>query len=199
MSVEKKVQEALRLLKEAGCLDMVREEALGPLWPARRAASGMSPRKSTGVKTGQRDLGRAWAARRPRDEENVGPRAASWMASRTDSEEDYCKVMVVQKGWRGGVGIAPAAAAASQERRPNLTKQEWFGPSRVLLPSLYISQPKATNVFPLPLPSLRILPVTITPKAANVRICLRHSGAFKLSKFAIKLFDQTYTAQKLEV
>ncbi|KAJ1136507.1 hypothetical protein NDU88_002922 [Pleurodeles waltl] len=37
ISAEKKVLEALRLLKEAGRLDMVREEALGPLRPARRA------------------------------------------------------------------------------------------------------------------------------------------------------------------
>ncbi|KAJ1160711.1 hypothetical protein NDU88_001204 [Pleurodeles waltl] len=36
-----KVQAALRLLKKACRLDIVRKGALGSLWPARRAASGV--------------------------------------------------------------------------------------------------------------------------------------------------------------
>ncbi|KAJ1123533.1 hypothetical protein NDU88_002002 [Pleurodeles waltl] len=42
MALEDKVQVALRLLREAGCLDMVREGVLSPLRPARRAASGVA-------------------------------------------------------------------------------------------------------------------------------------------------------------
>ncbi|KAJ1129019.1 hypothetical protein NDU88_007390 [Pleurodeles waltl] len=39
MAVEVKVQEALRLLQEAGRMDLVRVEVVGALWPVRRAAS----------------------------------------------------------------------------------------------------------------------------------------------------------------
>ncbi|KAJ1091297.1 hypothetical protein NDU88_004424 [Pleurodeles waltl] len=41
MAAEAKVQEALRLLQEAGRLDLVRAEVVGALWPARRAANGV--------------------------------------------------------------------------------------------------------------------------------------------------------------
>ncbi|KAJ1165020.1 hypothetical protein NDU88_005450 [Pleurodeles waltl] len=42
MSAEGKVKEALQLLQEAGHLEMLREEALSALRPARRAASGVA-------------------------------------------------------------------------------------------------------------------------------------------------------------
>ncbi|KAJ1123420.1 hypothetical protein NDU88_001889 [Pleurodeles waltl] len=72
-----------------------------------------------GSKTGQRDLGRAGAARRPQEEEKVGHRVASWMAAKNRAEEKVGEVMVAQRRGRSRVGVAPPAAATSVERRPN--------------------------------------------------------------------------------
>ncbi|KAJ1123423.1 hypothetical protein NDU88_001892 [Pleurodeles waltl] len=58
MAAEVKVQQALRLLEEAGRLDLVRPGAAAAAWPARKAASGVAaavmacspPRRITGAK-----------------------------------------------------------------------------------------------------------------------------------------------------
>ncbi|KAJ1097491.1 hypothetical protein NDU88_002609 [Pleurodeles waltl] len=60
MSAEAKVQEALALLKQASRMDLIREEALAPRRPSRRASAGVAaavaacspPRAASGVQVG---------------------------------------------------------------------------------------------------------------------------------------------------
>ncbi|KAJ1191129.1 hypothetical protein NDU88_000445 [Pleurodeles waltl] len=67
MSSEDKVQAALRLLTEAGRLDMLKEGVIGPSRPARRASSGVvavvlacSPPRALAVRQAVSGRGRCW-------------------------------------------------------------------------------------------------------------------------------------------
>ncbi|KAJ1135959.1 hypothetical protein NDU88_002388 [Pleurodeles waltl] len=52
------------------------------------------------------------------------------MAARKKSDGEVDEVMVVPRGGQSRVDIAPPAAAASLERRPNWAQPERAGPSR---------------------------------------------------------------------
>ncbi|KAJ1142306.1 hypothetical protein NDU88_008633 [Pleurodeles waltl] len=72
MSAEEKVQAALRLLTEAGCLDILKEDVVGPSRPPRRASSGVAvavlacspPRAFDGRQAGGKWEGRREVPRR---------------------------------------------------------------------------------------------------------------------------------------
>ncbi|KAJ1113606.1 hypothetical protein NDU88_001848 [Pleurodeles waltl] len=93
MEHDAKVREALALLKQAGRMELLRDEALAPGRPARRSsaevaaavASCSPPRPVAGAQDTldfeEEDPGEQEAARSPWEEAKAGPGAASRMAS----------------------------------------------------------------------------------------------------------------------
>ncbi|KAJ1089132.1 hypothetical protein NDU88_002283 [Pleurodeles waltl] len=93
MDSDAKVLEAVALLKQAGRMDLLKEEALVPGRPARRASAGVatavadcSPPHAAGGLEGTLDFeaddrGKQGAARTPWDEAKAGTGAASRMSS----------------------------------------------------------------------------------------------------------------------
>ncbi|KAJ1129025.1 hypothetical protein NDU88_007396 [Pleurodeles waltl] len=93
MEKDAKVLEALALLKQAGRMDLLREEALVPGRPARRASAGVAaavaacspPRPAGGAQDTldfeEEDPGEEEAARTPWEEAKAGPGAGSRMSS----------------------------------------------------------------------------------------------------------------------
>ncbi|KAJ1135970.1 hypothetical protein NDU88_002399 [Pleurodeles waltl] len=76
MSSEALVQEAVQLLQQVGCMDVLCEGALA-VWACSplRCSRSLGPQQEKGVKW--RDLGEPSAALRLRGEVKAGPRAAS--------------------------------------------------------------------------------------------------------------------------
>ncbi|KAJ1141871.1 hypothetical protein NDU88_008199 [Pleurodeles waltl] len=123
---EDKVRKALALLEQAGRMDLVRPEALGPLHPARRASAGVAaavmacspPRAAITVSQVRRGgRGELLVAREPWREEKVGPGAACRIAS-AGVRRGRRKAADASAEWCGGTGFAPAGAATQGEQRP---------------------------------------------------------------------------------
>ncbi|KAJ1131997.1 hypothetical protein NDU88_010327 [Pleurodeles waltl] len=107
MAQDAKVWEALALLQQAGRMDLVREEALAPGHPARRASAGVA---AAGIQDPldfeEEDPGEQDAARSPWEEAKAGPGAASRMSS--VGWHGRRRVAVdASFGRCGGVGFAP--------------------------------------------------------------------------------------------
>ncbi|KAJ1104843.1 hypothetical protein NDU88_002252 [Pleurodeles waltl] len=121
------VKAALSLLKKAGCMDLVRQEALPALRPARKAVQGVaaavmacSPPRA-GARPGR--ASRAGRARRARGgsttlARRAGGATGGWpkLITRVDGAEAFGGGRSRGTVWRQG--FAPASAASSWEQCP---------------------------------------------------------------------------------
>ncbi|KAJ1144005.1 hypothetical protein NDU88_010307 [Pleurodeles waltl] len=162
------IQAALLLLKKARRMDLVRQEALPAVRPARKVAQGIAARTEEassfftagdddiagtpdlycqGKRRGREVPGEHPVARPPWQEEQAEPRAAgrssspglpAWRHLAADAPKERC----------GGRGFAPANAAASWEQRP--------GPSGVQ-PVVTMRRAVRTTAGELPLRAQEVL------------------------------------------
>ncbi|KAJ1082308.1 hypothetical protein NDU88_002476 [Pleurodeles waltl] len=133
---DEKVRKALALLEQAGRMDIVRPEALGPLCPVHRASAGVvaavmacsPPRAARTVAQEVLDFddaepGEQIAAQEPWWEEKAGPGAACRIAS-AGVRRGRHKAADASAGWCGGKGFAPGGAAAQGKQLPGTSSTQ---------------------------------------------------------------------------
>ncbi|KAJ1082599.1 hypothetical protein NDU88_002764 [Pleurodeles waltl] len=112
---EDKVRVALALLQQAGHMDLVRPEVLAAERPVRRASAGIaaavlacSPPRAD---FDEEEPDGQCAARSPWQERKAGPGAAGRMTA-SGRRGGWREAADAPTGWCGGLGFAPADAAA---------------------------------------------------------------------------------------
>ncbi|KAJ1162292.1 hypothetical protein NDU88_002760 [Pleurodeles waltl] len=127
------VEEALVLLRRAGSMDLLNQEALSVMHLARRAAQGVaaamlvcSPPHSPGrVETSERSglvkPGEPVPARIPWHEDQAEPSAAGRCTS-TGGQKKRILTADAHEGWCGSTGLNPDADATLWEQRPGSSR-----------------------------------------------------------------------------
>ncbi|KAJ1092295.1 hypothetical protein NDU88_005406 [Pleurodeles waltl] len=114
------VEQALVLLRRAGRMDLVNQEALSALRPARRAAQGVAAAVLS-ERSGILQPGEPRAAQIPWREEQAEPSAAGRCAS-TGGQRKRAVTADASEGWCGNAGFAPDDAAILWEQHPGPSK-----------------------------------------------------------------------------